>query len=253
MNLGTTIALIYFVIIVYYVVAYICYYISAFYPSFVWRDTCPEVYLAVLRMINMVLDWIFSRLFLILTTVLIILYLIWLVLKSLPWPFNGLKKTPPLGDLEKAGIFPLFEKLSKILFSLGYPRKKLRQAVDSVGIFLKDFLLEWSKDKNKRMYEIIERRAPKTEKYPVKVDRSERNDNSERPKDPNESKERMISMLEKIIKEREKACIIQNTKNITSDMDVFTIQRIKAENSNAEINCQVASMPEYLKLNISNV
>ena len=251
MNIGTTIALIYFVIILYYVVAFTCYYVAAFYPSWVWKDACPEFYLDVLRMINFVLDWIFSRLFIVLTTVLLLLFAIWLILKSQPWPLNNLRKIPPLGDLEKAGIFGLFERLTKVIFSMSYPRKKIRQFVDAIGIFLKDFILEWSKDKNPRLHEFISNNSPDKEMYPVKMSSTKSND--KRKPHADENKEQMINRMEKIVDEMEKTCIAQNSKSITSDMNMFTAQSIRLQNQNAEIQCKIKSLPEYLKINMSNV
>ena len=251
MNIGTTIALIYFVIILYYVVAYICYYVASFYPSSVWKDACPYIYIYILEVINMILDWIFSRLFIVVTTVLLLLFVIWLILKSLPWPLGTLRKTPPLGDLEKAGIFTLFERLTKIIFSMSYPRKKIRQSVDVVGMFLKDFILEWSKDKNPKLHAILSNTGPKAEKYPVILPESK--DTSEREKSEDENKEKMINRMEKIVEEMEKTCIAQNSKSITSDMDMFTVQSIKSYNQAAEVQCKFKSVPEYLKINMNNM
>ena len=250
MNIGTTIALIYFVIIVFYVGTYLYYYIMAFFPTWVWGDACPDIYKNILLTIHNILDIIFRNVFIIVTVVLVILYMIWLILKSLPWPLGYLKKTPPLGDLEKAGIFALIDRLGKVIFSFKSPKDMLKQSTDAVGTFIRSFMIDWSKDRNPRLYQILTNTLPDGD--PPRAEMSN-NSGGERPKEKDESKEKMMSKMDKIIDEELKTCILQNKKSITSDMSYAKVQQIQGENKIAEIQCRLKTLPNRVKINVNNI
>lgn len=246
MNLGFIIAFIYFIIILFWVLNFFFYFLWLTKPAGIFWDVFPRIYVTIISTINQILLRIFGYIFFILTIVLLLLYFIWLILKSLPWPMDFLSEIPPLGGLREAGIFTLFDRIFEIFLELKGPQSIFKDISFAITGFLKKFLIKVYEETNPTVAEKL-KQLPSDE--PPEPEGPPKRPEPENKHDPEKYlKDTMGSVIDKNIQH----CIRQNTQNITPDMNTFETLQTNLLNRFNNILCQLKAIEPNVKVNITN-
>lgn len=247
-NLGFIIALIYFVVIGFWTITALFYFIYLTKPPDILPGTTPQIYITIMKGIHNVLTTVFGYTFVIVTVIVVVLFFIWLILKSLPWPMNYLAEIPPLNELRDAGVFALYERIIEILMKFEGPRVVFKDISLSITGFLKKFLIKFLDKYNPQLAEKL-RNAP-GEKLP-ELEKEEEYESKEE-KQKNKDKKSMMNKMSNIIDESIERCIMNNKKNITNDMSSSEKLKTNMMNRFGEIQCQLLAIEPKVKMNITN-
>jgi len=247
-NLGFIIALIYFVVIAFWVITALFYFIYVTKPPNILPGTTPQIYITIMKGIHNVLTRVFGYTFVIVTVIVVVLFFIWLILKSLPWPMNYLAEIPPLNELRDAGVFALYERIIEILMRFEGPRVVFKDVSLAISGFLKKFLIKFLDEYNPELAEKL-RNAP-GEKLPEPEKQEEKEANEDKQK--NKDKKAMMNRMSNIIDESIERCIMNNKKNITNEMSSSEKIKTNMMNRFGEIQCQLLAIEPKVKMNITN-
>lgn len=245
MNLGFIIALIYFVILSFWVLTFFVYFIWATKPHFILPGTTPQIYITIMTNIHSILLRIFGILFIVVTVVIIVLFFIWLIFKSLPWPLNFLAEIPPLGELNQAGVFALFERIFSVILSFSLPHQKFSDIVKAVNAFLKKFLIKFLEKYNPPLAEKFKQTPDSKLPEPEKVDTTQ-------PTYGYDPELVLKNKLSNIIDMQTQNCIANNTSHINPNMSSTDKLTLNLSNKMESVKCHFMSIEPKVKLNLLN-
>eukprot|EP00960_Hanusia_phi_P053864 762478-Hanusia_phi.AAC.15 len=178
-------------------------------------------------------------------TIVALLWVIWLFLKSLFWPLSLLSRIPPLGELADAGVFAFFGKMMYIInvpmpfvpcHIAGHPIPcKLKGSMEAVGAFIKQFITAYVKDKNPKANEALQK-TPGNEKY-GKAD-SPNNPDGDEP----ENLDPWIKFISDYIKRLEEECKQKYTTAIDDKLSPLQALPKMHQNQVESLKCQKTGM-----------
>jgi hypothetical protein len=245
MNLGFIIALIYFVIIGFWFITACFYFIYLTKPFNILPGTTPQIYITIMKNIHDICMKAFGYLFVCVTIIIIILFIIWFILKSLPWPLNYMSEIPPLKELNEAGVFRLYENLLKIILSFSGPQTKFKQFIESITGFLKKFLIKFLEEYNPKLAEHLKSAPGTTLPLPEKT--------SEKPQNKKYNPNKILDKkIQDVIDKQIDVCIFKNNENITSDMTTSEILQKNMMNRFNVIQCKLLAIEPKIKINLTN-
>tara|TARA_Y100000389_G_scaffold50722_1_gene46421 strand:- start:7827 stop:8579 length:753 start_codon:yes stop_codon:yes gene_type:complete len=245
-NLGFIIAVIYFIVLSFWALTILFYFIYFTKPVDILPGTTPQIYITIMKSIHNVLSRVLSYVFVIVTVIVVLLFLIWLILKSLPWPMNYLSEIPPLNELRETGIFAMFEKMINVLLNFSGPRQVFNDISGTIIGFLKEFLIKFAEEYNPTLAEKLKQapgnEMPKPEKSP------------EKPKDKeNKDDGKVLSdTMDRVIEKNIEQCIMKNKIHITNEMSTSEILKNNMMNRMYGIQCQLMAIEPKLKINVTN-
>ena len=243
-SIGFIIALIYFIVLSFWFITFIFYFIWKIKPVNILPGTTPPIYIAVMKSIHNILARGFGYAFIGVTIVVVILFIIWFILKSLPWPLSTLSEIPPLNELREAGVFNLYERILLSILSFSGPKKKFDDISLSIIGFLKKFLIKFAEEYNPELAEKLKNAPGNEMPKPDAPPKREKDEN----KASNFLKNKMGSVIDKNIEQ----CIIKKTKDIRSDMSSSDILKTNMMNRFNSIQCELLAIEPKLKINVTN-
>lgn len=198
---------------------------------------------------------IFAAGFTVCIVVMFMIYIIWKIIKmfvpNFPIPFKMiLLKIPPLPQLERAGIFALFDSIVGVVLSRASFGNRLMKVGFALGDFVKrnfemvmsiakdtapniNFGGKESKSKDEQDNEAIDNNPDLTEQEKIEKKQS-KNINSP-----------FTDTEKQIVNEQYQLCIAENTTPITSDMSKSDITKAKTANDLAKIKCDLSKLSAF--------
>lgn len=240
MNIGKTITLTYVYIILYFILSIFFYLIYWIKPTYISPGFVPPIFENVLVRVHFYLGIVLFNIFIVMTVVLVILWLIYWILKKTPvlnW-FSLHCKIFPLPDLAKAGVFGLFDKIYDKVFA---PSTKLKEYTNVLGSFAKEQLVSHFENSNPEIAQFL-KELPNPDKNDMVVadcggnksnkDKESKDERVRRAQEDNVYKE-----VDELINEKTKQCIARRNVPITPDMSYIKSEQVKYQNYVGKIQC----------------
>jgi len=176
---------------------------------------------------------IFAIVFAIIVSVTFLIYIIWMIIKkfapNFPLPLKMiLLKIPPFPQLERAGIFALYDGLTRSLRS--------NDRVINVAKTLGNFLTKSTP--------ILLAELPGNVRPDIHAAAAEEEVVVETPQPTNQNSQFSASDKQ-IINDQMQQCMAENTTQITTDMSPSTAQTTRAMNMQTSIMCQFKQLQTY--------
>lgn len=229
MGLGFIIATIFFITIFWFLSIILAYFIVAVKPPDINPGTFPEIGVTMINTAVQEISRVMIIVFVITTTLVLVLFVIWWILKRLPWPLNYLSKIPPLGELDKTGVFGYVESMLKALGKLP-GTGPIKAAVNATSAFIKKFLNAYLKQKNPQAYEALNKNTESSNGIVF-------NENSELDEDGKDDIKPKQKFIIEYMDEIKEICKNKHTK-CTDGLPNFQTAEIEAENRMGEFNCE---------------
>lgn len=256
--IGSIIAWTYFIIVLYLVCNIFFWFIYLTKPFDILPGTSPFYWVRLSFLTNFWVVTFFVFIFIIMTKLLLILWLIWIVLRYIAPPiFNifafiplSLSRVPPLGELEDCGLFGLFNSIVMVIvnniFSPSNPYENIRSVSFAILGWLRQFIIRWAEDNDPEL-------AANMKDIPYNPKKLEKID--EKPKNNKDSINviRLKDKLYKIILENEKLCISNSKVSLSpNDSTLDTINK-KMQNRIADIKCKMKFVQPKIKFALMNL